>query len=171
VEQVEPKVNAYVTRHNLPLVLLGSDYAVGHYRKINTYHDLLEDDCLVDPHSLSIDDVLALGWERIATRIERSRREKVERYLSERNTVRGIRAVLPAVAEGRAEVLFVNPDRAIYGTYDADRQQVALSEPDARDNSACNLVNLAVIFALIYETGIVTVTDYDEIEPPATILY
>jgi len=169
IEAVEPLVTAYMERHSLPLVLIGVEEVVGHYRKRTSYHRIVEKVLHVDPHTLDLDDVIRLGWECMSPRVEAAKREQIERYRSHGNTVRGIHAVLPAVAEGRAEVLFVDPESSLRGTFDRMHEDVVLAEPT--DSGETDLVNLAVAYALEFGSRIVLTSARDDVRAPAAILY
>ena len=169
IEAVEPPVTAYVEHHALPLVLIGTEESVGYYRKRTNYRDLVEEERVVDPHTLSLDDLILLGWECMGREVEASRQRQIERFRAHDNTVRGIHAVLPAVAEGRAEAFFIDPESTLRGSFDPMHEEVVLAAQP--EDGETNLLNLAATYALEYETQIVLVSAADDMNAPAATLY
>lgn len=169
IDAVEPLVTLYVEKNNLPLVLIGEEESVGHYSKRTNYHRVVPSLQFVDPHVLSLDDLIRRGWESMSREVTAHQRQQIDRFRGHDNSVRGIQAVLPAVAEGRVETLFLNPEIRIPGSFDRAHEHVEIA-PDP-NGSEENLANVAAVYALTYGTQIVPVGPSDGVRAPAAILY
>lgn len=167
VDAVRPVVTDWLRRERMPLVVIGLEDTVGLYLKENDYDDTAAEHRFVDPHALSIDDVIALGWECMAPRYEQRRRDAIDRFHAADNRAVDVYGVLEALLQGRAATLLVNPNREIRGTFDATTGGVHV-DTDPKHVTE-NLVDTAVARALANDTEIVVVED--EIESPAAILY
>ncbi len=167
VDETEPVVTGWLNDARLPLVLIGMDDVVGMYAKENHYYDLVEDHRMVDPHTLSLDDVIRIGWECIAPRMKERQVKAIERYRAADHRALDPHGVLEALIEGRVATLFVNPAQEIRGTFDADRGEVHV-EPDP-ERMMSNISDLVVAYALRTKVEVVVVDG--EMEAPAAILY
>jgi hypothetical protein len=167
VDAVRPVVTDWLRGERIPLVVVGLEDAVGLFLKENDYRDTAAEHRFIDPHALSIDDVIRLGWECMAPRFEQRRREAIDRFHAAENRAVDVYGVLEALLEGRVATLLVNPTREIRGTFDESTGGVHVdTDPE---HATENLVDTAVARALETDTEIIVVDD--EIETPAAILY
>lgn len=172
VEAVEPVVTRYVEREHLPLVVTGEEAVVGHYRAHNHYAGMLETSDYVDPHAVSLSELIDLGWKRMATEVASRRAAAVDTYRSSGGTLQGWHAVLPAVAQGRVQTVFVDPHERPRGTFDADHGAVHIAggERDTASDDALgeDLANSLAAYALDLNTDIVV--SAEDIDTPAATL-
>lgn len=167
VEAVKPRVDAWIEKARLPLVLVGTEDVLGLYRKENSYSDTVEEYRHVDPHAISLDELIDLGWQCMKPRLESWRREAIDRFHASEHQAVDVYSVLPALREGRAATLFVDPDRQIPGVFDPDTNEIHVDRAPTQVSE--NLVDVAVALALQYGVEIVPVTG--EFDAPAAILH
>lgn len=167
VDAVRPVVTDWLRSERIPLVVLGLEDSVGLFLKENDYRDTAAEHRFVDPHALSIDDVISLGWECMAPRFAQRRRKAIDRFRAAENRAVDVYGVLEALVEGRTATLFVDPNREIRGTFDEATGGVHV-DPDPKHVTE-NLVDTVIARALATDTEIIVVDD--EIETPAAILY
>jgi len=167
VDAVKPRVDAWIRKANLPLVLIGSEDVLGLYRKENTYPDTVDEYRHVDPHAISLDELIDIGWECMKPRFASWRKEALDRFHASGHKAVDVYSVLPALREGRAATLFVDPGREIPGVFDPDTHEIHVDR--APTEVSDDLVDIAIALALQYGVEIVPVAD--EIDAPAAILH
>lgn len=167
IDAVRPVVTDWLRRERIPLVVLGLEDTVGLFLKENDYRDTASEHRFVDPHSLSIDDVIRLGWECMAPRFDQRRRDAIDRFHAADNRLVDVYGVLEGLLEGRVATLLVNPNREVRGTFDATTGGVHV-DTDPKHVTE-NLIDTALARALETNTEIIVVDD--EIETPAAILH
>jgi len=167
VDAVKPRVDAWIVKAKLPLVLIGSEDVLGMYRKENTYAATVDEYRHVDPHAISLDELIDVGWSCMKPRAEAWRHEAIDRFHASRHKAVYVYGVLPALREGRVASLFVDPAHEIAGVFDTDTNEIHVDR--APTGVSENLVDVAVAFALEYGVEIVPITG--ELDTPAAILH
>jgi len=121
----------------------------------------------VDPHAISLDELIDVGWSCMKPRAEAWRHEAIDRFHASRHKAVDVYGVLPALREGRVASLFVDPAHEIAGVFDTDTNEIHVDR--APTGVSENLVDVAVAFALEYGVEIVPITG--ELDTPAAILH
>ncbi|MFW5685008.1 MAG: hypothetical protein ACOC1I_09155 [Spirochaetota bacterium] len=167
VEATEPLVTDWARKRAIPLVVIGSEDVVGHYLKDQHYDRVVDEHRFVDPHSLSIDDIIRIGIECMEPEFRARRDEAIGRFKAADHTAVDIYSVLPALVEGRVHTLFLDPAQEIRGAFEADTESVHVDP--APEHVTENLIDVALARAL--ELGAEIVPVHGEIRTPAAILY
>ena len=167
VDAVRSKVTAWLERNPVPLVLIGSEDVLGLYRKENTYAETVEQHRTVDPHSLDLDGLIDLGWECMRPSFQQRTADALNRFHAADHTAVDVYSVLPAVTEGRAATVFVDPNQEVRGSFDAPNGAVHV-DPEGGQVTE-NLVDTVIAHALAMGVEIVPVSG--EIRTPAAILH
>jgi hypothetical protein len=134
-----------------PLLLAGVEYLLPLYREASAHPRLMDQAIPGNPES-NWDGVElhAKAWKayREARDLEK---ENLLRTLRERlatpRAAMGLRAVLPAAAQGRVSHLFLRKGWRQWGRFDADEQRAVLEDAPGADNE--DLANLACVHALL----------------------
>jgi hypothetical protein len=134
-----------------PLLLAGVEYLLPLYREANTYGRLMDQALPGNPESnWDAVDLHAKAWKayREARDLEK---DNLLRTLRERlatpRAATGLRAVLPAAAQGRISHLFVRKGWRQWGRFDPEEQRVSLEDAPGSGNE--DLANLACVHALL----------------------
>lgn len=167
VDEIRPVVRSRLERWRVPLVVVGMEDAVGRFLADNDYAEAASEHRFVDPHTLSLDDLIRLGWECMEPRFRTARDAAIDRFRAADHRAVDIYGVLPALVEGRAETLFVDPMQQIRGVFDAATESVHV-DPDPAHVTE-NLIDTALARALELQTQIVVVDG--RIDTPAAILH
>jgi hypothetical protein len=168
VEAVSSAVNPVVEREQLPLVLIGMEEAVGRFRKHAHYSKIVEESHYVDPHTLSLDDIITHGWELYQTETRKHHAEMVEALGGAPHSEHGVHGVLNALIQGRASVVFVDPDQVVRGSFDPTTAEAHVVPADT-EGVLDNLINRVVVEALKTRAEIIP-CEPGETELPAAIL-
>jgi hypothetical protein len=143
-------------RHRLgegeqPLMLTGVESLLPLYREANTHPRLMEQAIPGNPESKwDAVELHAKAWKayREARDLEK---ENLLRSLRERlatsRAATGLRAALPAAAQGRVSHLFVRKGWRQWGRFDASEPRLDLHDAPGTENE--DLVNLACVHALL----------------------
>lgn len=131
-----------------PLVLHGGKRLLGHYRKVNSYPNMLEEAEATVPHRLTATEVRQHTRPLLEEYLTKAQREARVRFLQASDDMRSsdLETCLIAAHDGRVRALFVPVDRQVWGRYDATRRTVTLDQrPTARN---LDLLDLAAVQAL-----------------------
>jgi hypothetical protein len=167
VDAIHPLVTAWLRERRIPLVVVGTEDVVGLYRKEQGYNELVDEHRFMDPHSLTIDDVIRVGWECMQPRFAKRRDEAIDRFHAADHKAVDIYGVLPALTEGRVDTLFVDPNQEIRGAFDAASESVHVSTDPSQVSE--NLVDTALARAFEVRANVIVVDG--QIQTPAAILH
>jgi hypothetical protein len=134
-----------------PLLLAGVEYLLPLYREASGHPRLMEQAIPGNPESnFDAVDLHAKAWKAYCEAREQER-ENLLRALRERlatpRAALGIRAVLPAAAQGRVSHLFLRKGLRQWGSFDTAEQRVRLDDAPGPENE--DLANLACMQALL----------------------
>ena len=170
VDAVASAVRPHLEQSQLPLVLVGSDEAVGRFAARIGYAHLLEPHHHVDPHTISSDELLEHGWNTARTRVESAEKETLQRFHNSDHQVFGVHAVLSAITEGRAATVCVDPLRELRGGFDRASGEVHVAHGSAEEYGD-ELTNVVVNEALLMGVPVLLVDSSEEIELPAAAVH
>lgn len=158
-----------------PLVLAADDRMLGMLRNYLGYDGVVEDAIRAHPESLSGEALHEQAYDLVRDRLDRDRREAMERFEARRNdggegVASRIEEVVPAAAGGRVDALIVAVDAAAEGRFDAEKDRAVETGPD--DEEAIDLVDFAVLQTLAHG-GTVYSRPADRAEdfPPVGAIY
>lgn len=134
---------------NLPLLLVGAEYMLAIYRKLNQYPHLVEEEIHGSFKTWNQEDLLQKAWAKVHGAFQVSQKEDVARLQHLINSGRSsnyIRQILVAAKEGRIETLFITVDQQQWGYFDRATNSISLRQTAAPDDE--ELFNLAAVYTL-----------------------
>ncbi len=114
---IDTAVKNAVNREPAPLVLAGSGYLTGSYKKINTYSGLEEGVIEKNPEDMDKKEILDKGWSIVSEKIIKEKQGGLDKFRSLKGTGRtseGAGDIIKKAEEGRVEILFI-PAESIDG--------------------------------------------------------
>jgi hypothetical protein len=113
MRQVADGLDGYLSRLDLPMVLVGLDQLVSTYRGVNRYQHVLDDAVVQNPDELSAEELHAAAWPVVAERVREDKQRLVARFEELHGT--GTASAEPdkieeAAAHGRVETLFMSAE-------------------------------------------------------------
>lgn len=149
--QIDRGIRQRLGEGEQPLMLTGVESLLPLYREANTHPRLMDQAIPGNPESnWDAVELHAKAWKmyREARDLEK---ENLLRSLRERlatsRAATGLRAVLPAAAQGRVSYLFVRKGWRQWGRFDPSEQRLDLHDGPGTDNE--DLANLACVHALL----------------------
>lgn len=135
-----------LNQSGMPLILAGQDFLHPIYRDANSYGNLLDEGVTFDAEHIDPEVLRDAAWETIATRMNQTRHEQIDRFQSLQNTHRRDTALEPVVVaahRGQVDTLLVNRDSHRWGRYDAEHNTIEPHEDEKMADT--DLVDLAAI--------------------------
>ena len=154
-----------------PLVLLGSEELIGHYRKVNSYPNLIDEAVFHVPKGLDSDEIHQLAYQKVSSYFEAERQQAYQRFheIAEDKSIVDLKDTVNAAKEGRVELLFLREQEQKWGSHHQDRTIQIL--PDQQPG-AIDLLDLAATETLM-NGGRVFIMNSDQMpgdEPVAAVL-
>lgn len=148
LHEVDRGVCALLREDTAPLVLAGVEYVLAAYREVNSYPHLLDAGVPGSPDDKNRHpkDLHEAAWELLEPRLKHAREEAAALYRQfkgqgKANVSADIREIVPAAVAGRVDTLFVSRRTPVWGHFDADSLEVALSE--TANGGSADLLDLA----------------------------
>lgn len=141
-----------------PLTLAGVESHFPLYREASTYPNLLEDGIHGNPEDVHPEDLHHQAWEIVAPLFRRAEQEAAaayERLAGTGRTAASIASILPAAYHGRVDSLFVEAGRSVWGRFDPETGEVALTE--GPEPGSVDLINLAAIHTYLQKGAVYAV--------------
>lgn len=145
-----------------PLVLMGDDALIGHFRKVSSYPNLIDQASHAVPHEMSPAEIHERTWPLVADRLGRSEEEARQSYLaadSDRQITQ-LEPALKAAVDGQISDLFLPRGEQCWGAYEAEDRSMTLAQNG--DEPAEDLYDRAAI-ATFQHDGSVHLVEDDEI--------
>jgi len=113
LQQVAGGLHDYLSRQDLPMVLVGLEPLLGMYREVTTYGHVLDREVRLNPDQLSAAELHAAAWPILAERQAAAKQHAVERFAELNGTglaSSDLDQVEAAAAAGRVEALLLAAD-------------------------------------------------------------
>jgi hypothetical protein len=143
---VDERVNKILKNKELPMILACVDYLFPIYKKANIYPNLLDIFIEGNPDNISKADLGNKAWEMVESHFKEEKRsalEKFKTYSATDKTLTTIDKIVKATFQARVESMFVDPDKSIWGKYDAENNTVDIKAKKEYDEE--ELLNLSLI--------------------------
>ena len=132
-QRVDEGIREIIAGQNAPLVVAGVDYLQPLYQEANDYPHLVEEGIEGNPETWSAEELHDRAWAILEPRFEQERESDADAFksLAGRDRDRAsddVEEIVPAATFGRVERLFVSLDDEVWGTFDADANQVTVHE-------------------------------------------
>ena len=155
-----------------PLVLMGSDELIGHYRKVNKYPNLMDQAVHQVPNELSPPEIHELTYPKVEDYFQADRRQAYQRFheIDEGMSTVDLETTVNSAVDGQVELLFLTQQDQRWGTYDPGERTIDLVEE--YEAGAVDLLNLAAVQTLL-NNGLVFLVDSEQMpgdEPVAAVL-
>ncbi len=147
VQEVERHLQPVLNGRSDPLILSGVDHLLTMYREVNTYAHLHVQEIRGNPELLTASQLHQAAWQIV-------RDEAIVAYRTTRDmhgakrTSEDPGVILRAAHEGRVDMLFVDPTRHCWGSYDAETDQMISRL--TREAGDADLFDLAVVQTLAH---------------------
>jgi hypothetical protein len=147
-----------------PLVAAGVEFLIPIYREANSYPHMLGEHIEGNPETLNETELHKRGWQIVEPIFQEEQNEAAERYQALAGSQAGqasqeIKEIVPAAINGRIDTLFVDQNERIWGRFNAETQEVTISEEN-RDTDQ-DLLDLAAVQTLLNQ-GAVFAVDQDD---------
>jgi hypothetical protein len=149
-DQIDKGLREYLQDQTAPLVFAGVDYLLPIYREANTYPHLVESGIPGNPELLRAEELHRAAWQIVAPIFAAAQVAAVEEYhnlVATGRTATNLRKLVPAADQGRVATAFVARNDTVWGTYDAEKQQVEVHHgytPQNRD-----LTDLVAVYTIL----------------------
>lgn len=150
----------------VPMVVVALDYLFAMYQEVNTYPHLMDQHVSKNPAGMDTTFLHETAWEIVKPEFGKTRKEKVDMCKQLHDTEKAsaqIEEILPAAMDGKIDTLFLRNRSDIWGTYDATKRTVRISENGTDPN--VSLMNLAAIKTFLQGGNVYLV---EEEEMPAS---
>lgn len=133
-----------------PLVLIGDDDLMGHYRKVSNYPKLLEPAVHTVPHDVSPEEVHNKTWPLVEDMLNRPIEEARQSFLAAEpeRQVSDLESVVKAAYDGQVAHLFVPRGQQRWGVYDSESR--TLLTPTHEDNPSEDLYDRAAVATVLH---------------------
>ncbi|MFX0558629.1 hypothetical protein ACOCEA_17640 [Maribacter sp. CXY002] len=155
---------------NKPMVIASQDYIYGLFKKVNTYHHLLDDYVSCNLSETDESTLHELAWNKVAPLFEEQRIEKFglfKQYEDTGRTSSEIKQVLPAALMGKIDTLFIRNNSDIWGVYEPQNNHVRVDDNSLPTN--VSLSNKAAIKTFL-NGGKVYVMEKDNMPNPYSMI-
>ena len=144
IQLVDDALVKRVRQRPLPLVVAAVDYELAMYREHSKHPHLVPNGVEGNPQLLSADQLRELAWKEVRPVFLEELKRDTLRYHDLQGTPRAgsdLETVLPALVDGRVEVLWVDTSTQVWGRFDAGERK--LETHTAREPGDEDLVDRA----------------------------
>lgn len=172
LEELDAAVVNLIGNSLLPVVPVGVEHVVGHYRKITRLQSVTGEYVRGSPSSLDYEQIRSRAWEIVSAERQADREKAVRRLdkVPAEYRLSGVHRVLPAAYEGTVSTLYLDTRREVRGRFSPEQEQVVTSEEDPVADDE-DLLDIAVAVTLgaggevidVTETEIPDISDSDPV--------
>lgn len=144
LKHVENGVTDYMNKQQTPLVLAGVKEITSMYRRVNHYHQLVDETIAGNTDKKSDKELREESWRVMEPKFLEEIEEELERYgnlKSSKLVSSDLEEVVKAARYGKVDTLFVPKGQHRWGEFDEDKQTVLLT--NERTNGNHDLFNVA----------------------------
>ncbi len=148
IEGVDHAVRDQIGGDDRPIILVGTDNVVGHYRSHSKLQNLAEKHVHGSSGSMKEKELHARALEVVEELQEAALEEELEGIregIDSRQGVHDVGSILKAAYEGRLRALFVAEDKKVGGSFDTVTEEIVY------DENGSDLLDLAACYA--FRTG------------------
>lgn len=145
---IDKALHDYLNEQSAPLVIAGVDYLFPIYKEANTYPNIVDEFISGNPEMLGAEELHEKAWSIVSPIFETAHNEfkdKFEELISsgQNNVSEELKEVLEASNHGRIDSFMVAAGTHIWGTYDADSNDLSIADDYATGTD--DLLDLAVV--------------------------
>ncbi|OHB49405.1 MAG: hypothetical protein A2Y10_19435 [Planctomycetes bacterium GWF2_41_51] len=149
VQTVAAAVDKKLFNNNAPLIIAAVEYIEAMFRMHCSYPHLVSKGIHGNPDQINVDSLHNQAWDIISDYLKKDEEKYTALYNDFSNTDKtstDINAILPSAYMGRADTLFVDANKHLYGKFDPQSLKVEIHERCKEGDE--DLLNLAAIYAL-----------------------
>jgi len=171
--EIAEAVDDYLDDKQEPLVLIGMEQDLGHYREANSYNNLIEEGVKKNPEGLKPGEIHEEAWKIVEPVFLASREESIAKFRDMSGSDKlsnDLKVIAPSALNSRVDTLLVKDGAsAVWGEIPLEAVKAEIhSEKGPRDT---DLVDAAVIETLMHggSVHIVNPEEFPEADPAAAI--
>lgn len=152
---------------NRPLLIASQEYLFDIYKGVNSYPNLMQENCKVDLTAASIFEIHESAWEMMVPIFDQKKKDKIALFLDAEGTGKtaiGIDKILPTAFSGKIDTLFCENRANIFGTFKEENDMV-IATASEENNNTISLMNRAAIQTFL-KGGSVYLLDKEEMPNP-----
>lgn len=152
---------------NRPLLIASQEYLFDIYKGVNSYPNLMQENCKVDLTAASIFEIHESAWEIMVPIFDQKKKDKIALFLDAEGTGKtaiGIVKILPTAFSGKIDTLFCENRADIFGTFKEENEMV-IATASEENNNTISLMNRAAIQTFL-KGGSVYLLDKEEMPNP-----
>lgn len=152
---------------NRPLLIASQEYLFDIYKGVNSYPNLMQENCKVDLTAASIFEIHESAWEMMVPIFDQKKKDKIALFLDAEGTGKtaiGIVKILPTAFSGKIDTLFCENRADIFGTFKEENDMV-IATASEENNNTISLMNRAAIQTFL-KGGSVYLLDKEEMPNP-----
>ena len=152
---------------NRPLLIASQEYLFDIYKGVNSYPNLMQENCKVDLTAASIFEIHESAWEMMVPIFDQKKKDKIALFLDAEGTGKtaiGIDKILPTAFSGKIDTLFCENRANIFGTFKEENEMV-IATASEENNNTISLMNRAAIQTFL-KGGSVYLLDKEEMPNP-----
>ena len=152
---------------NRPLLIASQEYLFDIYKGVNSYPNLMQENCKVDLTAASIFEIHESAWEMMVPIFDQKKKDKIALFLDAEGTGKtaiGIDKILPTAFSGKIDTLFCENRADIFGTFKEENDMV-IATASEENNNTISLMNRAAIQTFL-KGGSVYLLDKEEMPNP-----
>lgn len=161
-----------IGQEKAPLLFAGLEQHFGTFKKANSYSFFIEDHSIsVNPDDMSQEELHTRAVELMGPYLLAHRNRAIELYhnlAGTGKTAADIESILPSAFDGRVDTLFVAPQTAKWGTFDAASRKVSVHTDSEKNDQ--DLLDLAALYTHLKGGAIYEVTPETGVPSPAALL-
>lgn len=151
-DKVCKKLEDFLEHRQIPMVLAGIDYEVGHFKHSSNYPAIVSDFINANPEGVSIEDLHKQAYELARNDISKEQNKALDRYhqlAGTQKTTQDIRDVIKRSYYKQIDTLFLlDSKQDIWGNFDYERGNLRISKDGKEEDR--KLLNIAAINTLNY---------------------
>ena len=161
-QQIDRGLRDLLRDRKVPLLLAGVSYLFSIYKEANSYPHLLQEGIEGNPDRMEAGELYERAWTIVGPHFLKARQEAVDFYKQTAGTgltSNDVKEIVPAAYYGRVDILFVNTDLQLFGTFDPDTNAVELKLETEHRNG--DLLDLAAVHTIM-NGGVVYAVEPDK---------
>jgi hypothetical protein len=135
LREVEKVITPILNQSKNPLVLIGLPENLNLYRKINSYHRVLDNELQMNPDELSDKILRDKGWDIIKNHFLADMYRTLEKYGESSTEMysNNLGDIVEATVMGKSNTIFIAQNEQRWGFYDAENHTVQYSNNSSQD--------------------------------------
>lgn len=152
--QVADGIDELLKEQSAPLVLVGVEYLLPLYRQATAYPHVLEESLHGNPEQFSAQTLRDQAWELVAPLFAQEKDAAISRIAAQRQSelvTEDLEQIIAAAHYGQIELLLLDEEIQVWGTFDATTGDVQQYQPGDKDEvDSAELVDRTAVYTYLY---------------------